>query len=289
VEPFFLYLRDFISDHLSLGNKLRQEITLPKLASPISASAGITIANNICSCQLLGCVTAPDRIQHHILRLQMKYLVNSLNPLHNDMTKDCIPVSTYSVEYKLVSSFMRTIVSSRTCRTTGCLATPIILNNNFENEKYRQSVMSSFCDPITFTKHLTRQIMRQMLDIRATRTDPMLITSTSSIRKQKSQPIFQTDSSIPSKSRSRGMILCAGNHMIDLVLVLLDRTHNTLQSTLSVTLANCGGFIDESKRKLSGFKLNFLDICSNTTVFNMTAVEGRKRFRSWYCKPAVSY
>jgi hypothetical protein len=90
-------------------------------------------------------------------------------------------------------------------------------------------------------------------------------------------------------NRKKGMVLCIDDATINKVVVVIDHMYNKLNTTLGVTIAKCGKFNDDEKKKLSSYGVSFLDICQNAEqYFNFQPLEAASRLHGSFCKPAVS-
>lgn len=91
-----------------------------------------------------------------------------------------------------------------------------------------------------------------------------------------------------SNSKSRGMILCAGNHMIRDSAAVVEQTRFIWKSKMEATVAHCGELSDESKRWLASQDIGVLDICLNATggdtILGMSLNDAPGRLRGWFCK-----
>lgn len=97
-----------------------------------------------------------------------------------------------------------------------------------------------------------------------------------------------TNASIERKSR--GMVLCGGDHMMKDIIAIIDQTRIIWKSNLPVTVAHCGEIYDNNVNYLQTINATVLNICQNSTgdtVFGMNADEASKRLKSWFCKTAA--
>jgi alpha-N-acetylglucosamine transferase len=97
-------------------------------------------------------------------------------------------------------------------------------------------------------------------------------------------------SNATNNTKSRGIILCGGNHMVKDAEAVHDQTRIIWKSDLPVTMAHCGELYDNSIHYLESINITVLDICQNktgNTILGMTMEVASKRLKSWYCKTAA--
>lgn len=98
-------------------------------------------------------------------------------------------------------------------------------------------------------------------------------------------------SNASNSTKSRGMILCGGNHMIHDIIAAIDQTRITWKSKLPLAVAHCGELYDDNINYLRTMNVTVLDICHNTTggstILGMSADAASRRLKSWFCKTAA--
>jgi hypothetical protein len=95
---------------------------------------------------------------------------------------------------------------------------------------------------------------------------------------------------VSNHTKSRGMVLCGGNHMVKDALSVIDQTRIIWKSNLLITVAHCGELNDDNIDYLQAINVTVLDICKNSTgseIFGMSRDHGLKRLKSWFCKTAA--
>ena len=92
-------------------------------------------------------------------------------------------------------------------------------------------------------------------------------------------------------TKTRGMVLCSGEHMIHDAIAVADQTRGLFKSHMSITVAHCGELSELSVSLLEGLSINVLDIClplnGAEKVLGMDLAFAHKRLKSWFCKTAA--
>ena len=88
---------------------------------------------------------------------------------------------------------------------------------------------------------------------------------------------LENNEDIIHKTKSRGMVLCAGNHMVKDAMAVIDQTRVVWQSFLSITVAHCGELDEENIEWFHQANVNVLDICyvesEESLIFDMPRAE----------------
>lgn len=90
----------------------------------------------------------------------------------------------------------------------------------------------------------------------------------------------------------RGISLCAGNHIFNDALYIIDQVRTIFNSTLPIALNHCNELSKDHIDKTYGyeniFEWNLCELNTNTTtILNMNKDVAEKRLKSWFCKTAA--
>ncbi len=89
---------------------------------------------------------------------------------------------------------------------------------------------------------------------------------------------------------NRGVVLCAGNHMVGDALDVIEQTRNVFNSSINFAVMHCdelnADVVNKSFHSLKNVQV--IDMCKgNVGLFNMTSAQTKKRLRTWFCKTAA--